>query len=337
MRDGSVTIIGLDDPRAWEAASAEGLPSHSWHYAAGYAQAGLDPALAVVSAGDARMILPFHRRRWGEHVDVATLAGLSGALILPCAADARPLFDLWRGHARSQGWVTGYLQLSTRNPGALAPEGDVIATDNAMFEFDLRNWRFDHDVSRKARYNFRIGDRLGARLITQGAELEAAVLDLYPRAMRRLGGVTIAAETVRTWLADPGIRLFGAVVEGRIEAIELGRQRGDQAELHLAGSTDFGRQLHSWLIWQAAEWFRDQGARDFNIGGYMHPGDGLHDMKRRLATVERPLRSLRQVYRPDVFAALCAEAGVDPGMTYFPAYRVSARQRGAAPEPGSRD
>jgi hypothetical protein len=327
MQQGTVTIIGLDDPEAWEAAAAEGLPSHSWHYAAGYAKAGLDPALAIVEAAGARMILPFHRRVWGEHVDVATLAGLSGALVLPAEADARPLFETWRAHALEQGWVTGYLQLSPRNPDIVAPAGDRIAAHNALFEFDLRRWHILTHVTGKGRYTLLAGDRMGAHLVTEGEDLKAAVLGLYPAAMRRLNGVVIPTETIRLWLEDPGVRLFGAVIDGRIEAIELGRQRGDQAELHLAGSSETGRHVHAWLVWQAVEWFRGQGVRDVNIGEYMQRGDGLHDMKRRMGTIERPLRSLRQVYRPDVFARLCADAGADPDQLYFPAYRVGARQK----------
>jgi hypothetical protein len=321
MQDASLTLIGVDEPEAWDRATADGLPSHSWHYAAGLAKAGMAPQLAIIRAKDVRLILPFHLRRWGPHTDVATLPGLSGALILPLAADALPLLDLWGAHARAQGWVTGYLQLSPRNPKLIAPPADAIAAHNVLFEFDLARWQFDRDVRKKVRWALRNGDRDGARLITSGPAMEEAVLRLYPEAMQRLDGEIFPPSTLRTWFADPGLRLFGAELDGRIEAVELCRLRGVQAELHLAGSTLRGRSLHGWLIWQMAEWFRDQGAAVFNIGGYGVEGDGLHDMKRRLGTIEQPMRSLRQIYRPDLYVRLCERAGTNPDQLYFPAYR----------------
>jgi len=349
MRDGSLILIGLNDQAAWDRATANGLPSHSWHYAAGLAQAGLSPQLAVVEAQGSRLILPFHQRNWGGFVDVATLPGLSGALVLPTPADARPLFDLWREFAQVQGWVSGYLQLSPRNPDVVgpdvvgpdvvgpdgvAPDGDAIASHNALFEFDLTRWQFEQDVRRKVRWALRNGAREGARMVTDGPALEDALLRLYPEAMDRLDGEIFPPETLRIWCADPGARLFGAEVDGRIEAVELCRQRGDQAELHLAGSSQTGRGLHGWLIWQMAEWFRGQGVTTFNIGGYGSEGDGLHDMKRRLGTVEQPMRSLRQIYRPDVYARLCAQAGADPDQLYFPAYRRGTKPLASPPNFG---
>lgn len=321
MSDVSLTLIGLNDPEAWARAAADGLPSHSWHYAAGLACYGLDPRLAIVQAQGARLILPYQLRRWDGFADVATLPGLSGALVLPAMADARPLLALWRAHAQAQGWVSGYLQLSPRNPDLIAPEADRIAAHNALFEFDLTTWNFERHIRKKVRWALRVGEREGARLVTEGAALQQAVLRLYPQAMKRLGGEIFPEETLRAWFQDPAIRLFGAEIEGRIEAVELCRQRGDQAELHLAGSSQRGRGLHGWLIWQMAEWFRDRGVRDFNIGGYGREGDGLHEMKRRLGTLERPMRALRQVYDPAAYARLCAKAGADSDQSYFPAYR----------------
>jgi hypothetical protein len=63
-----------------------------------------------------------------------------------------------------------------------------------------------------------------------------------------------------------------------------------------------------------------------NLGGGVVPGDGIAEFKARFGTSRAPLSALAQVYQPDVFARLCADAGVDPDdrSGYFPPYRRSA-------------
>jgi len=280
----------------------------------------------VVEAGGARLVLPFHERRRGAVRDVATLPGLSGALVLPEGADAAAAFALWACHARDRGWVTGYLQLSlgTADPdmAAAGRPGDHVGAHNALFVFDLARWDFGRDVKKKVRWTLRAGDRAGAVLVTGRDRLAEPFLRLSPQAMARLGAEAFPPAVLAHWLADPAVELFGAELGGQVVAVELVRLRGQKAELHLAGAAPEGRGLHGWLIWRMAEWFRDRGLRRFNIGGYGQAGDGLHEMKRRLGAREHPLRSLRQVYRPDLYARLCAGAGVARGGGYFPAYRA---------------
>ncbi len=108
-----VTLIGLDDRAGWEAATlAHGLPSQTWSYAWGLAADGAAPQLAVVRAGGAEMLLPFLERRVLGRTDIATLPGLSGALLRP--DDDAPL-AVWTGFARARGWVSGYIQLAVAN------------------------------------------------------------------------------------------------------------------------------------------------------------------------------------------------------------------------------
>lgn len=322
-----ITLIGLDDPESWEAAAQGGLPSQTWHYAWGLAAAGPAPELAVVRAGGARILLPFVRRGWRGHVDIATLPGLSGIRADPAALDA------WQAHAVREGWVCGYLQLAAApeepTATAVAPAERLpgrLATHNALFVFDMARWDIATSVGRDTRRALRAGTRAGARLVTDRARLATVFPDLHRRTMARSGDApAFGDETLARWFADPRATAFGAEIDGRIEAAFLGRARGAHAELHLAGASDVGRPLQGWLIWQAAEALRDAGHRWVNIGGYGHAGDGSHRMKRRLGALELPLRSLRQVYDPATYDRLTADAGCDPDTAYFPAYRAPAR------------
>lgn len=314
-----ITLFGLDDRPGWETAIAgSGLPSHSWAYAWGLAAEGYVPQLAVIRSGGARMILPFHERSWQGRTDIATLPGLSGAMIEPVST--API-ALWRDYAARRGWVCGYIQLAVGAEGLACPPPDTILAHNALFVFDLDHWDPQHSVSRNMRRTL----RARADLVTDRDRLHSVFAGLNAQAMARAGtSAEFGPAAIERWFEDPGTVAFGAEVEGRIEAVHLGRTLGEWAELHLAGSSQAGRSLQAWLIAAACANLRSRGVRFVNIGGYGHAGDGLHRMKQRFNIAQHPLRALRQIYRPAEFEALCRQAGAAPAAHYFPPYRAPA-------------
>lgn len=326
MPSPAISLLTVEDRAAWESVAA--LPGQSWAHAAGLAAGGWDPRLAVVEAGAGRLILPFHLRWSGAAADIATLPGLSGALL-----QGEPLAPLraWAEFARTQGWVAGYIQLAPLAEAVtdgLPEEGVLpgtlgrIVAHNALFVFDLATWDIGRSVGVNMRRSIRLGDRRGARLVTDPARIGALFGALYAGTLARNSTPGGFGEVVlQRWFAEPGVLAFAAEVEGRIEAAQLGRAARGWADLHLAGATEAGRPCQAWLIAQALAACRAAGLRHVNIGGYGVAGDGLHRMKARLGAREVPLRSLRQVYDPARFAALCAAAGADPEDAYFPPWR----------------
>lgn len=320
MPEPTINLIPFSDRAAWQAATATALPGQSWGHAAGLAAGGMEPELAVVLAGGGRMILPFHRRRFQDATDIATLPGLSGAWISP--QSPAPL-AAWARFAKDQGWVSGYIQLSALNDDLPVPPPDGVTASNALYVFDLQSWNIDTSVGYKMRRNLKAGERIGARLISDPAALAPLFYDLHADHLARMGGAPdFDRKAVDQWFAEPGIIAFGAEVAGQVVNIQMGRRQGDWADLHLAGATEAGRELQAWLIWQALEQLRSDGVRFFNIGGYGRAGDGLHWMKARFGAVEHPLRSVRQIYDPARFAQLCHSTGADLQAAYFPPYRA---------------
>src|SRR6266576_2484865 len=125
-----IEVLGIEDRERWLAAHRDGgLPSQSWHYAWALSASGIEPKLAIVRSHGARMLLPFYERDWRGSIDVATLLGASGASIVP--SSAAPL-SLWHEYAVAQGWVAGYVQLST----SVELGGQVIVGELA----DLNEW-----------------------------------------------------------------------------------------------------------------------------------------------------------------------------------------------------
>ncbi|SMY07366.1 hypothetical protein [Flavimaricola marinus] len=324
MSDDKITVFGLADRAGWEAATAgpDAMPSHDWAYAAGLAVAGIEPQLAVVEADGARMILPFFERRWNDTTDIATLPGLSGAVI---PSDGAAPLSLWRDYAAERGWVCGYLQISvTTTMPAVAPP-DRVQAHNALYVFDLTDWDIHHSLGHNMRKTYRRATRDGVAFTTDQSRLAAAFPALHVEAMARAGeGPVFPVEVLSHWAKAANVVFIGGELDGEIVVAGMCRKHGPMIEGHLAGSTEAGRGLHAWMFLESAQWFAQQGALSYNIGGYGRPGDGLHLMKSRLGAIEHPLRSLCQIYRPDLFSELCRDAGADPQARYFPPYRAGS-------------
>ena len=105
------------------AARAEGLPSHSWHYANGLASLRVEPRFAVIDVrGGTRLLLPFYERE--EWVDATSLnrswafrrVSTQRRLVAPFSAFKAPL-------CRREGWVAGYSQLAPPSELGAVAEG----------------------------------------------------------------------------------------------------------------------------------------------------------------------------------------------------------------------
>ena len=324
MSDDSVILIPFEDRSAWERAAADALPTQSWGHAAGLAADGMTPELAVVTAQGAQMVLPFFQRRYesaaGAAIDIATLPGLSGALVQP--SSAAPL-ALWSRFAAAQGWVSGYIQLSPLNDTLVPPVPDQIRRTNALFVFDVQAWDIETAVRHHMRRNLKLGARLGATLLVDPSAMAAEFAALKAEHLALSGGSPpFSPKALDRWFAEPGIIAFGAELDGQIVNIQMGRRHGEWADLHLARATSEGRDLQAWLIWQALGVLRVQGVRFINIGGYGVEGDGLHWMKSRFGAQEHPLRAVLQIYDQARYDHLCAQSGADPQATFFPQYRA---------------
>ncbi len=324
---GRVTLIGLEDRAGWEAATVGCLPGQSWDFASGLAEMGMQPLLAQVTDGEDEMLLPFVRRDFRGHVDIATLPGLSGALLRP--GGSGPL-RVWADFASTQGWVAGYIQLAAANAQTNVPPPDRRAIRNALYVYDLPGWDFQQAVGMKMRNALRRAGRAGqgqaggAILVHNQPRLASAFAALHDDTLRRLGTApAFTPDVLSAWSTSPLVRYFGAEVKGRLHSVLLCLCKGAEAEALLLASIPEGRSLQAWMLWQTAECLAREGYAAFNIGGYGVAGDGLHRMKARLGAREVPMVSVRQVYDPATFAALCADTGADPDGDYFPPYRAA--------------
>jgi hypothetical protein len=320
----AVDIIPLADRERWiDAQHCDGLPGQAWSYAHALEASGIEPQLAVVRAGGARMLLPFFERSWRGHRDIATLLGLSGASVSPpCAA---PLV-LWSEFAAAQGWVAGYLHFGNDLPAMPAPLASLLAT-HTLYALDLSLEDPFAAASAIVRRKLRKAEAAGVELVEAPDELEEALPRLYRQAAWRQEAsraYALPEETLHRWVRSPDILALGARMAGNIEAISLFPFTGARAEYHINASSDAGRSFSTWLIGAAARKLRQRGVAWLNIGGGLEAGDSLDHYKARFQGVPFQVRTLGQIYDPARYDALCVEAGTAPDAPgWFPAYRRS--------------
>ncbi|MFS8063160.1 MAG: GNAT family N-acetyltransferase [Luteimonas sp.] len=316
-----VDIIPLADRERWtRAQQSDGLPGQAWSYAHALQASGIEPQLAVVRAGGARMLLPFFERSWHGHRDIATLLGLSGASVNP--ASAAPI-ALWSAFATARGWVAGYLHFGNDLPTVPATLASVLAT-NTVYELDLTRDDPFAAASAIVRRKLRKADAAGAELVDTPEELEVALPRLYREAAWRQGASSAYAlpdKTLRRWVRAPDILALGVRVGGAIEAISLFPFAGAHAEYHINASSEAGRSFSTWLIGEAVGRLRQRGVAWLNIGGGLEAGDPLDHYKARFQGQPRQVHTVGQIYDQRRYAALCEQASADPRVAgWFPAY-----------------
>jgi hypothetical protein len=328
--DETISIVSIEERDRWDAEHRRGgLPSQSWSYARALSASGIDPKLAVVRSGGARMLMPFFERDWSGTTDIATTVGLSGASISP--SSTAPL-SLWREYATAQAWVAGYIRLApwVEFDERLPELGPV--PNQTVFVLDLAARDVLRSASEIVRRKVRRASKLGAVLVEDRAVLAARLKRLYPATMQRVGGgpqYQFPAETLARWAHDPSSIVLGGRFTDSVEAISVFCIAGRYAEYHVNASTSRGRELTAWLIWNAADRLRDAGVEVLNLGGAAaRRGDGLYQFKERFNGTAKAVHAVRQIYDQRTYDELCRSAAASSSEAWFPAYRVPGVRSG---------
>ena len=322
-------LIPLDQVDEWEGALHE-IPhafGHTWGSCrAMQLSTGMNAYLYRFRGGDATILCPIAERVFLGHTDIVTPYGFSGFVGTGVHADF-PM--LWKEFARQQGWVCGYIGL---NPILQRPT-DYDAADvyehTEVYVLDLSREESEllASFSRNRRRELRDWERSGSQIITDRGPLAEFVLREHEEFFRSHNASAVYRLSRQTWLSLfelPNVLAFGATSGNSLAAVTLFAFTPTIGESLFNISIGDGARLSTPLLWQGVLSLRSLGVRFLNLGGGIRPGDGVAKFKQRFGGRALPLRSLRQVYDPDVFHTLCQQAKVDPSIRTgnFPAYRA---------------
>lgn len=328
-------LVALDDREGWWAALRD-LPHafahtrescHAMHLTTGW-----PTFLAVLEEGGNRVVCPVAERPWGEHVDAVTPYGFGG--FAGRAADAAFLEE-WRALARRRGWVCAYVGLNPlfAPPALLEAPQYVEHNDLYVLELDRDAGALHAALSENRRRQLRAAGPPEGWLVEDRGRLAAFFMEHVASFLAGKGAgaaYAFSRGTLEALLGLDEVLLLGAGTGGRVEAVCVFAATPHCAEYLFGVSLPEGRTWSAALLWEGAMRLRELRIPRINLGGGVRRGDGVAEFKVRFGAARLPLGSLREVYRPELYAALCREAGADPDAPagYFPAYRAG---RPAAP------
>ena len=323
--------IPLDAGSEWDRA-LEGMPhafAHTWgHCQAIQLTTGLPTYLYCWEREGARVVCPIAERRFRDETDIVTPYGFNGFV---GTGDCHGFPDDWTEFAVREHYVCGYIGLNPvlRTETCFAPE--PAATHNSVFVLDLGApmEQLVAGVQPRRRSQLRAPLPPDTRIVWDRARLAAFFKETYPEFMRRADAAPVYdfnEATLSSLCSHGSALLVGAEVGGSLEAVVVFGYTPWVADYLFGVALPHGRHHGARLLWCGVERLQALGVLLLNLGGGARPNDGIAEFKRRFGARELPLHSLRQIYRPDVFRALCLAAGAEPQAGgYFPPYHAPAR------------
>lgn len=319
-------LIPLEARQAWNEA-LDGIP-HSFHHTQDFAYAmhlttGYPTFLLLVRDGETRLVCPLVEREFAGYVDVATPSGLSGFAGTGRWSRFAPP---WNDFVHDRRYVSGYIGLHPLfAPPDLSADAHshnsiyVLCLDLGLEELLLR-------MNRNRRRELRGWETRARDFVLDRDALSDFLAVSYEPFLRRLQARSphLAPQTLDFLCRSDGCLVAGTAPAGRLDGVFVFGATPYAGDCLINVTTGKGRRHTTDLVWYGVDALIEKQVPVLNLGGGARDDDGVAKAKQRFRPERLPLRALRQVYRPDAYAELCALARVDASSEgdYFPAYRA---------------
>jgi hypothetical protein len=325
----SQELISLAAPARWRAA-LQGLPhafGHTWENC--YAMqltTGCPTHLYLWQRGTAKLVCPLAERVGQGFTDVVTPYGFSGfvgtATFADFAAD-------WHLFAAQAGYVCGYIGLNPILSPLADPNAITAFISTRLYVIPLQPpiREIYQNMSQNRKRQLKDIEKHNLQYCYDKHLLKEFFLSQYHAFFLRKN----AAVTYQFSLATLSylVNLERIVLVGYAEASEI-KAVAVFAYTEYMGEYLFNVSLPGYenqtvpLLWQGIRQLKEKQVPYLNLGGGAQPGDSIASFKQRFGALDLPLTSLKQVYQPELYAALCEQVGADPAnrQGYFPPYRL---------------
>ena len=317
-------VIRVEDREAWRDCLRE-LPHsfhHTWEHAYALQRTTRYPTLLFHARdrGD-RLVCPIVEREFGGHRDIATPSGIAGLL---STGDWSRLEPHWTAFVRKRGYVCGYLGLHPLFEPAGLP-GDVRQHNSLYFlDLTLGADALLQQADQNRRRQLRGWEERAEAFVQDRDAIGEFLAVNYEPFMRRAGARDphLAPETLEILAHADSAVVVGAAGDSGVEAAAVFGATPHAGDFLINVAVPDGRRHATDLVWYGAVALIERGVPVLNLGGGAREDDEVARAKQRWRAERRPLRALRQIYRPDVYEELSQAAGVDPSDEgYFPRYR----------------
>jgi hypothetical protein len=323
--------IPLDSREEWEQAlrGVKHTFGHTWENCqAMHLTTGLKTYLYCFEKGDIRVVSPIAEREFHGHVDILKPYGFSGFV---GNRDCPEFPRYWREFVHEREYVCGYLGLNPIFDYGRHFDPKEIYRYDAICVMDLNRSvpELLAGMSMGRRQQLRRWDEVSRDFVFDKSILAEFFLAHYYDFLDARGASSLyyfSRESLSQLLRSDNVMLVGAQHEGNVVAVNVFGRTPDAGDGLFAISIPEGRHYSAALIWYVAMYLKKLGIPVFNLGG---AGGSIGDFKKRFGCRERPLKCVKQIYRPDLYKDLCVQVNADAADVsgYFPAYRREDLQR----------
>jgi hypothetical protein len=323
--------IPIDAREEWNGA-LRGIPhtfSHTWeHCFAMQMTTGYRTFLYVFENQGVRVIVPFAERHFGGYIDIVKPYGFSGFVSNGACHDFR---HYWKEYVTRKGYVCGYLGLNPVYDRSSCFESAEIVQHDTVYVFDLAMSQEAMLASMGAdrrqqlkKYHLMCND-----FIVDKPELKIFFLDHYHEFLRsrKASPYYYFSRETLSYLCDlDNVGLVGVKLGDKVVAVKIFAFTEHIGDDLFTISLPEGRNYSTALIWYVVNYLKSMNIPALNLGG---GGGSLGEYKKRFGTASLPLKSVKQVYDADIYAALCRGTGENSGLNggFFPAYRKQEYER----------
>jgi hypothetical protein len=321
-------FIPLENPLEWKKA-LKGIKhtfAHTWENCyAMYLTTGFPTYLYTFKKENVRIICPIAERTFMGHTDIITPYGFSGF----AGNDRCPEFpSYWSDFVKTKGYICGYISL---NP--ILEESSYFRTDEVyqyhtiyVLDLTLASSELFQKLSINRKRELKHWEDSFSNITLEKPAVTEFFLSHYHDFFRSRSASKTYNFSIKTlsFLASlNNVFIAGVQTAGKIEAVSVFAYTSDGGEFLFNISLDEGQRYSALLIWYGVFLLKNMGIPSLNLGGGVRENDGIARFKQRFGAKELPLKSLKQVYDPQVYEQLCWQMNADPNdrTGYFPPYQ----------------
>ncbi len=320
-------LIPLDAQDEWKSAltGIKHTFAHTWeHCFAMHLTTGLKTFLYHYEKNGTRIVCPICEREFSGYTDIVKPFGIAGFV---GNGECPDFSNHWNTFVLDRGYVCGYLGLNPVFDLSHLFDPSEISHYNNIFLMDLRLPLRDivSGMSENRRRQVNNGSLKDITFVYDKHVLAKFFLEHYESYMQRQGAAAfyfLTRDTLRHMIGLDNVLLTGIRQNGKIMAATMMTYTEDLGDGMFYIAAPDSRNFSALLIWEGIKRLKSLGVPAKNLGGG-RPGSGFADFKRRFGGRVYPLKSLRQIYRPEIYKKLCALSNVDvtDKSGFFPAYR----------------
>jgi len=320
--------ILIDSPSEWKDAlqGIEHAFAHTWESCyAMYLSTKHKTYLYCYETEGARIVCPISEREFQGYVDIVTPFGFSGFV---GNTDYDDFPSIWSDYVKGKGYVCGFITLNPilKNTTYWKQEEAQRYNDLFVMDLTLNKKELFSGLDRNRRRQIRSWEQTKTSLIFDKKILSDFFLANYADFFQSKNASRVyifSKETISFLFSLDNVLLVGTGKPDRVEAVSVFAFTPHVAEHLFNISISEGKHHFVGLIWYGVQLFKAKGIPFLNLGGGVREGDSIADFKQRFGARKIALKSLKQVYRPEIYEQLCSLANRDPvdHSGYFPAYR----------------